>query len=127
MTDENSQPSIESLLIPHLYDSDHLYMISVPKGWEDIVRELHHQVVALLPDYKLLQVKEKFAGLRFYLLLPTDLDSSISDQIHQCIRKAENKSYDICMTCGQPGKEYGKFWRYVACEQHVDSKDVDSP
>ena len=40
--------------------------ISCERGWYPLLTELDRRLSALLPSYRILQVKEKFAGLRFY-------------------------------------------------------------
>lgn len=56
------------------------------------------------------QVKEKFGGLRFYVLGGDDVTSAF-------ISFAETMSYKICETCGQPGKQQGdRGWIHTACD-----------
>jgi hypothetical protein len=40
--------------------------ISCERGWYSLVTELDGELAVLLPRYRIYQVKEKFAGLRFY-------------------------------------------------------------
>lgn len=40
--------------------------IRCDRGWYPLLTELDRELVVLLPRYRILQVKEKFAGLRFY-------------------------------------------------------------
>jgi len=57
------------------------------------------------------QVKEKFAGLRFYMTWETD-------EIDKIIGEYEEKSYTICETCGQPGKvRRDKAWIVTLCDK----------
>lgn len=35
-------------------------------GWQEIIATLHRQIKQIYPDYQILQVKEKYGGLRFY-------------------------------------------------------------
>lgn len=48
---------------------------------------------ALVEDFKIVQIKEKFGGLRFYI-------DGGDEQIHAWISFAESMSYDICEECG---------------------------
>lgn len=40
--------------------------ISCERGWYPLITELDRELAAVLPRYRIYQVKEKFAGLRFY-------------------------------------------------------------
>ena len=39
------------------------------EGWYPLIAGLHEQLSVLVPDYTLVQVKEKFGGLRYYTSL----------------------------------------------------------
>lgn len=56
------------------------------------------------------QIKEKFGGLRFYLNGP--LDEAVWAQI----READEKSFQVCESCGQPGELRGQGWVHTACD-----------
>jgi hypothetical protein len=47
--------------------------------------------------FEVLQVKEKFGGLRFYV-------NHKSDAIRQRIETAQHESFYTCEICGQPGR-----------------------
>jgi hypothetical protein len=84
-------------------------------GWFDLIYKLCEEIAALKPDdFEVFQVKEKFGGLRFYLV------SGASDEIHSLITKAEERSYHICENCGAdvpngPSKKGG--WISTKCEK----------
>lgn len=59
---------------------------------------------------KAVQVKEKFATLRFYVDNPTN-------EALGAIREAEIASARICEECGQPGKTRGKQWIMTRCDE----------
>ena len=66
------------------------------------------------------QVKEKFGTLRFYIQAGTD-------EHYNYISFAEAMSGVTCETCGKPGKRLGRGWIYTACEEHaVDDDWADS-
>jgi hypothetical protein len=54
---------IRDLVKPHFSDSFAGYF--VPRGWMYVVERLHKEVVAVFPEYRVVQVKEKFGTLRF--------------------------------------------------------------
>ena len=66
----------------------------VGKGWSKLLDSIYDN---LEEDTYVLQVKEKFGGLRFYI-------ASGDDFIFDVIEKAENDSYKICEDCGKPGE-----------------------
>ncbi len=66
---------------------------SVGSGWATLINRLYDAK----PDHtKVVQVKEKFGGLRFYI---TDAPK----EFHMLIRKAETESYSLCEICGAEG------------------------
>jgi len=62
------------------------------------------------------QVKEKFGTLRFYIQAGTDAH-------YNYISFAEAMSGVTCETCGSPGKQLGRGWVYTACEKHAKDGD----
>lgn len=56
------------------------------------------------------QVKEKFGGLRFYMSL------GASNEMLECIKKAEELSFKTCEVCGKPGRITDSGWIKVRCE-----------
>ena len=74
---------------------------------EDAITEEQLQVVAS-------QVKEKFAGLRFYIY-------GGDEEIRGMIKMAESMSYKICEECGNAGKVRKCGWWRTLCEQcHIE-------
>lgn len=75
--------------------------ISCDSGWFPVIARLHEKVVAIDDKYELLQVKEKFGGLRFYYL-PSD--PSFAEAIDAEVRTAERISFLTCEVTGKPGQ-----------------------
>lgn len=88
----------------------------VGEGWYPLIKELIEDLKKLGWNGNILQVKEKFGGLRFYI-------GYGDDAIFDRITKAEAKSLTICEECGEPGKHRGKGWFYVSCDRHVREKN----
>jgi hypothetical protein len=89
--------------------------IDIGNGWMPLVIELDRKLLELVPDYKLLQVKEKFGGLRYYVEgVPFDSEA------YRLIEEAESKSYQTCEECGEPGYETtsGGYWIKTLCQDH---------
>jgi hypothetical protein len=86
-------------------------------GWEPLLRDLSAKLeaaIALLPadeqpQYKAMQVKEKFGTLRFYLTMGTD-------EMYDLIEVAEGVSGRTCEGCGQPGSMHSEGWMFVNCD-----------
>lgn len=86
--------------------------IECGEGWYPIIIECHERLLEIAPDYKILQIKEKFGGLRYY----TDVRS---DEMAQIIREAEEKCWKTCEQCGEPGKAWDEGgWWATLCEEH---------
>jgi len=63
------------------------------------------------------QIKEKFGGLRFYC-------DHESPTVRGAIHMAESMSFRICESCGNPGKPDGEGWTTTKCEpcRELDNK-----
>jgi len=109
---------------PWLKNTD--FEIAIHAGWENLVADLLDAIGELMvkcPDASLsiLQIKEKFGGLRFYYQphkAPEELRGALAD----CCEKAENLSWVTCETCGAPGRlreAQDRYWFWVRCDQHA--------
>ncbi|MCA1806515.1 MAG: hypothetical protein LC687_01425 [Actinobacteria bacterium] len=82
-------------------------------GWFDLIYKLCEDLADMeLPmDFEVIQVKEKFGGLRFYI-------NGATEDVFDRINKAEEESYTICENCGEPseGPERTKGWVSTLCE-----------
>jgi len=86
-------------------------------GWRPLIADLEVKLRALVPDYKVSQVKEKFGGLRYYAN-PGNVDEETSNQFYALIRVAEAESEVTCECCGQPGRllaRGGRGWYKTLC------------
>lgn len=87
-------------------------------GWFDLVDTLCAGLQSLTdnagaPQIVAVQVKEKFGGLRFYVL-------GASGGQRELISAAELESRNICDVCGQPGKVVDLDGYYSAkCGEHA--------
>ncbi len=79
-------------------------------GWDTLVLMTHYTLKALDPDYSILQVKEKFGGLRFYMQPSDDVADAVRDQMYEVERLAEALSYCICEECGTTNEVETKSW-----------------
>lgn len=91
-------------------------LTSVGAGWAPLVNRVFDKLETIKGNVKIIQVKEKYGGLRIY----TDYSNEELDEV---IYDAEHESLEICEQCGQPGKLRGKSWYYTACDDHIKTGD----
>lgn len=93
----------------------------IGEGWMNIIVELDAKIAALVPDYTISQIKEKFGGLRYYIGALQE-DPGVFDKVYQLIRAAEEKADAACDQCGAPGQmcnpTKGSGWVATRCEEH---------
>ncbi len=90
------------------------------EGWWPIIAELDKDLREIEPDYKVMQVKEKFGTLRFY----TSGSSYYPDSpFYQRIADAEKQSAETCEVCGAPGVTHSdRFWLKTLCDAHAQER-----
>lgn len=71
----------------------------VGTGWNDLLREMFEKMFEMGWDGELLQVKEKFGGLRVHLGRNPD-GQPITDLLWDLTRAYEQRSLTICERCG---------------------------
>lgn len=88
--------------------------IGVSEGWWPLIASLNESLAAIDPDYKVMQVKEKFGTLRYYIETDTLRDDPEKyEQMDQLIYEAENESSSTCEKCGDPGELRTDNWYRV--------------
>jgi hypothetical protein len=63
-------------------------------------------------QFEVLQVKEKFGGLRFYV------NCRRNEAMRQRIGIAADESFRSCEVCGQPGELREDSWIKTLCDLH---------
>lgn len=95
-------------------------------GWYDLLEQLISQIDKYLShkykgeetDFEIVQIKEKFGGLRFYV-------HNADDAIYEMIRFAEDLSYKTCEYCGSNQDVMrSKGWIVTACKKCVESNEL---
>ncbi len=82
------------------------------------VAELEAEVAAALYEIPtILQIKEKFGGLRVYT-------SGGNTRLDACTDFAESMSYRICEVCGSPGKPRNDGWIKTLCNRHYQDQEA---
>lgn len=86
---------------------------SCNEGWYQIIHDLIEDLIKLGWDKSVLQVKEKFGGLRFYI-------SQSTEKMDQRIAYAEQESTKTCEFCGTKenvttATNPGEYWIRSLC------------
>lgn len=99
-----------------LFKGDDLpYGFECGDGWFHLINQLcgflnHHLKHNQIRHIKVVQVKEKFGGLRFYTYGGDDLSRG-------AIWFAESLSNTICEDCGAQGKKNSEGWIVTLCDE----------
>lgn len=118
---------------PYLYrppehiskDYEFNYLALVPEGWQSLLSSLLDKIESLEDvEVSVLQIKEKFGGLRFYY------QGSGEDfpKVRSLAQEAETLSTKTCVVCGNPGIMRHAGWISPYCDEHYkqnDGEDVD--
>jgi hypothetical protein len=99
-------------LIPEMRNLSHGF--SVADGWKTLVCDLIDHLDTYGVSYDILQIKEKFGGLRFYCQLK-DRKGAFPAGFAASVMKAEGDSLLICEDCGAPGTRLGDGWIRTLC------------
>ena len=89
----------------------------VGDGWFNIIYDMSKKLEALIlempekerQNYKAVQIKEKFGGLRVYLFSETK-------EMEEIISEAEKLCDITCEKCGAEGRFRSKGWCIVLCD-----------
>lgn len=99
---------------PILYGSNKYF--DCGDGWFPLLRELSRHIeeynrkeVGEGRHVVVMQVKEKFGGLRFYV-------NSSTTNIDRLIAEAEDRSFKVCETCGEDGELRKEGWWKTLCD-----------
>ena len=74
--------------------------------------------VKLLYNYRILQIKEKYAQLRWY-------DAGNTKDVHDIINKYTILSENTCIVCGEDAKYLSTGWVCPYCEEHKPKGSVE--
>lgn len=88
----------------------------VKDGWIPTLEKLMVRLTGLgMKPEAVLQIKEKFGALRFYI-------SNGTEEMHDAIMQAENASSQICEDCGEPGRLREGAWLKTLCDHHAGGR-----
>jgi hypothetical protein len=97
-------------------------------GWFDILWRLCEDLEPLVAEvekqtgvpFEVLQVKEKFGGLRFYV------NCRRNEAMSQRIGIAADESFRTCEVCGQPGWQREGDYSKTLCDEHASDCSGDA-
>ena len=128
MTEEKSKKIIE--LAPWMFklieSENPIYPICFgfenDDGWYNILYNLVSDISKLdkNKEIRVLQIKEKFGGLRFYI---SSCPNNIFDEVYKKIEQAEFLSEKTCEICGKEGKIRGEGWLKALCDDCNEKED----
>jgi hypothetical protein len=96
---------------------EHQIAFECGDGWYDLLYDLFSKLEDIAPII-VIQIKEKFGGLRFYT-------GPATDEHYKLITEAENQSYHICEVCGKEGKVRTGGWVVTLCDKHYEERERD--
>jgi len=93
------------------------------EGWYGIIIRCNNKLSMLDPEYRILQIKEKFGTLRYYYHTNTNI-YAIKEAMDRYVRQAELESAVTCEVCGNPGSLLGRRsgWMKTRC---LDCSDAN--
>lgn len=107
--------------VPDDYDYSYTLFEDIPEGWQiafgmQMIEELREILVkgGFLYDYRILQIKEKFGGLRWY---DNGYPPSVSEEYLAWEEKYYQLSYDVCIKCGQESAGLTTGWIMPLCRK----------
>ena len=96
-------------------------LAGVGKGWTTILLPLVN--FCLAHNIQILQVKEKFGGLRFYTARAHDQETA--DTLDKMCREAEEAAEKTCEFCGAPGHPREGGWIKTLCNACDAKREQD--
>lgn len=113
-----ASPRYPTFVVHEGYDRK-LALDSVGQGWAGLVNEVF-DMLEKTKGIKVIQVKEKWGGLRIYTdFMHMEFDKFIMD--------IEKKSFTVCEQCGKPGQLREGSWQLTQCDEHAGGKKAIQP
>lgn len=100
-----------------------LCFVECGPGWNEIIKNLSEEINKILNGnvkyFSVVQIKQKFGGLRFYYDADYDkIEDDILEKIKEVVEKAEEKSFQTCEKCGNEGKlKSDGYWLFTICDK----------
>lgn len=87
-------------------------------GWSGLILDCDAELAKVDPNYKVLQIKQKFGKLRYYFKPSKE---SLLLKMNRIVTKAETVSGNICEICGARGQAEnlgGSLYIQTLCRKH---------
>jgi hypothetical protein len=113
---KNFRKNVKDIYPSSWFNGQRYVPIDCGDGWLEIIKDLFDELVPLtkdMPDFRILQIKEKFGGLRIYT-------GGGNDATEEAIERAEAKCYETCDRCGEKGLRRTDGWISVRCDLHAN-------
>jgi hypothetical protein len=91
-------------------------MFGVGEGWFELLKNLIDELISLGWDRHLIQSKEKFGGLCFFI-------KNTTQEMREVILTYEQMSYSICEECGEEGERRKGGWMKTLCDKHAEERE----
>lgn len=93
--------------------------VSCSRGWYSIVIQLDRDLAEIDPDYVVHQVKEKYAGLRYYFHASEGVTEADQQRMDALVDEAEAQCERTCEMCGEPGVRHATphGWLRTLCAE----------
>ena len=86
------------------FDSKYYQSIDVDEGWYQIVVDCDKQLSAIDPQYTILQIKQKFGGLRYYFQpSSSEYNDELWEKMNAIVHTYEDIAWVTCEVTGNPG------------------------
>lgn len=109
--------------LQHVLNRIHPYYskgIGCGAGWFRIIFDCDRELAAIYPDYRVLQIKEKFGSLRYYF---EHSDIANLDAMRDVVFEYERKSLRVCELTGKDGVLMVKNGRIRTLNASIGNSD----
>lgn len=96
---------------------------TVDKGWVPLVNELLAKLIELEPNIQVIQIKEKFGGLRFYY---GNVSNDRESRVNVLVEGYELLANKTCEHCGSTEnvERRGPMWIKTYCQECHAKRDA---
>lgn len=113
----------EKVLDKILFLPSYTELDAMEPGWRkafgiQMCKDIRKQLIKekKLFKWRIVQLKEKFSGMRLY-------SNFASDELYDIIDKYEEISYRTCGCCGKPATKMSKGWIYPYCDDCIGDRN----
>ena len=111
------------------YNYESTWADDIPDGWrlafgDQMLEELNNLLTkyGLEDEYRIVQIKEKFGGLRWY---DNGFYEECYEEYQTWLNKYEDLSFTTCIVCGKPAIGYTKGWITPLCKDCMKDMPYD--